>query len=161
VAEFLQSRQQHRGIRRPSCSGLRQRLARRHATGLFHHASFAIPGLAVRLTGGAVAIGVRRGLQSIDVLPFAALLWAGMLMMLAPTSLNGLDQGEGHGLGRQRVVRCRRSPRHIGSAAGSSQGSRQVKAWAANVEWGINSASIRSPLAVHPSPACRPAHTAW
>lgn len=43
--------------------------------------------------GGAIVIGCRRGLRSIDMLPFASLLWAAMLMVLAPTPFNG-DFGE-------------------------------------------------------------------
>lgn len=43
--------------------------------------------------GGAVVTGWRRGLRSIDLLPFASLLWAGMLMVLAPTPFNR-DFGE-------------------------------------------------------------------
>jgi len=43
--------------------------------------------------GGAVVVGWRRGLRSIDMLPFASLVWAGMLMLLAPTPFNR-DFGE-------------------------------------------------------------------
>jgi hypothetical protein len=42
---------------------------------------------------GALVVGGKRGLRSIDVLPFAALFWSAMLMVLAPTPFNG-DYGE-------------------------------------------------------------------